>query len=399
MFFLSVHLNGFLKEHRINSQAYLYIQDENQADILTKDLSRAAHIAIDCEAAGFHRYSDRLCLVQVTTGKATYVLDALGFDISSLLRPSLEDPEVEIIMHGADFDLLLLRRDLGIHLKGLFDTQIAAALLGRESLGLAGLLKDHYGIELSKKHQRADWAMRPLTEEMLEYAASDTQYLKTLANEMQIALRAKGRETWLTEECRALEQSSSRSQKSEEIDPVIRVKGARKLTARQLTALRKALKWRDQLARDNDKAVFRIVGDGPLLDAVIMNPSHPQELSAIKGFPRGLTRHSGSALVRHFKSVSMLPESKLQGYPSRRRDSGIRSSPETEALLDALKIVRNTQAKKLGISRGILLSNAILSKVARASPKDLQSLGKVEGMREWKLRVVGDSLLQAIRQS
>ena len=388
-----------MKEHHITSQPYLYIQDENQADILKGNLSRASHIAIDCEAAGFHRYSDRLCLVQVTIGNATYVLDALGFDISSLLRPSLEDPEVEIIMHGADFDLLLLSRDLGIHLKGLFDTQIAAALLGRESLGLAGLLKDHYGIELSKKHQRADWAMRPLTEEMLEYAAADTQYLKTLADEMQVALRAKGRESWSIEECRALEQSSLQSKKSEEIDPVIRVKGASKLTARQITALRKALKWRDQLARVNDKAVFRIVGDGPLLEAVIMNPSHSQELSAIKGFPRGLARHSGSDLVRHFQSVATLPESELQGYPSRRRDSSMRSSPETEALLDALKIVRNTQAKKLGISRGVLLSNSILSKVARASPRDLQSLGKVEGMREWKLRTVGDSLLQAIHQS
>ena len=100
---------------------------------------------MDCEAAGFHRYSDRLCLVQITTDTATYILDALSFDVSPLLKSSLERPEVQVNMHGSDFDLVLLRRDLSIGLRGLFDTQIAGALLGRESLGLASLLKDYHG--------------------------------------------------------------------------------------------------------------------------------------------------------------------------------------------------------------------------------------------------------------
>ena len=91
-------------------------------------------------------------------------------------------------MHGSDFDLVLLRRDLSIGLRGLFDTQIAGALLGRESLGLASLLKDYHGVELSKKYQRADWAMRPLTEGMLEYAAADTQYLNTLSDQIHTCL-------------------------------------------------------------------------------------------------------------------------------------------------------------------------------------------------------------------
>ena len=353
---------------------------------------------MDCEAAGFHRYSDRLCLVQLTTDSATYVLDALGFDVSPLLRASLEHPNVQVNMHGSDFDLVLLGRDLGIHLSGLFDTQIAAALLGRESLGLASLLKDYYGVELSKKYQRADWAMRPLTEGMLEYAAADTQYLNTLSDQMRTELRAKGRESWLVEECQALEGSSSLVQHSEKIDPVSRVKGARELTPRQLTTLRQALQWRDELARENDKALFRIVGDGPLLEAVIMNPRHSRELFDIKGFPKGLARNKGSDLVRISESVARIPESELKPYPSRPRARNRRSSPETEALLEALKSVRNTHAERIGIAKGTLLSNAVLSRVARTNPKDLSSLAEVEGMRGWKIEVVGDSLLKVIQR-
>lgn len=334
--------------------------------------------------------------MQVTTDTTTYVVDALGFDISLVLRPSLEHPGVEIVMHGADFDLRLLRRDLGIRLSCLFDTQIAAALLGRESLGLAALLQDYYGITLSKKHQRADWAMRPLTEGMLEYAAADTQYLRELSVQMRTELRAKGREAWLVEECRALEESSSSRQESERIDPVTRVKGARELRPRQVTALRRALQWRDQLAMAKDKALFRIVGDGPLLEAVVMNPHRPQELLEIKGFPEGLARNNGADLVQIVGSVARLQESELQSYPSRPRDKSRRSTPEAEALLDELKVVRNAQAKELGIARGTLLSNAVLSEVARAAPKDLDSLAAVTGMRRWKIEAVGESLLEVI---
>ena len=310
----------------------------------------------------------------------------------------MERPEVQVNMHGSDFDLVLLRRDLSIGLRGLFDTQIAGALLGRESLGLASLLKDYHGVELSKKYQRADWAMRPLTEGMLEYAAADTQYLNTLSDQIHTELCARGRESWLVEECQALEKSSSWAQRSEEIDPVSRVKGARELTPRQLTALRQALQWRDKLAREKDKALFRIVGDGPLLEAVLINPQHPRELFDIKGFPKGLTRSNGSELVRILESTAQVPESELQPYPSRPRARSRRSSPETEALLEALKLVRNALAEKLGIAKGTLLSNAVLSRVAKANPQNLDSLAEVEGMRRWKIEVVGDSLLEVIHR-
>ena len=130
----------------------------------------------------------------------------------------------------------------------------------------------------------------------------------------------------------------------------------------------------------------------------MINPQHPRELFDIKGFPKGLARSNGSDLVRILESTAQVPESELQSYPSRPRARSRRSSPETEALLEALKLVRNALAEKLGIAKGTLLSNAVLFRVAKANPKNLDSLAEVEGMRRWKIEVVGDSLLEVIHR-
>ncbi|HET9947287.1 MAG TPA: ribonuclease D, partial [Longimicrobiales bacterium] len=268
--------------------SHIHIDSLEAARPAGDDLASARRIALDCEAAGFHRYSDRLCLLQISTARATYVIDPLAFDPSGLLRGPLEDPAVEVVMHGADFDLRLLRRDLGIRVRGLFDTQIAAQLAGESTLGLAALLESRLGVRLSKKYQRADWAERPLTAAMLEYAADDTRYLMPLADVLARELEELDRTTWAAEECRALERATEEPPENDRDDPVLRVRGARQLSPRQVTALRAALEWRDAIARERDRAVFRIVADGPLVEAVAAGPRSVGELVAIKGFPSRL---------------------------------------------------------------------------------------------------------------
>jgi ribonuclease D len=199
---------------------YVHIHDAEGATILAEDLERSRKIALDCEAAGFHRYSDRLCLIQISTDTRTYVVDPLAFDPSEVLRAPLEDAGVQVVMHGADFDLRLLHRDLGIRLRGLFDTQVAAALLGEPALGLQALLQETLGISLPKKYQRADWAARPLPEEMLEYAADDTRHLMSLADVLSHRLREATRMAWVQEECEVLEANALRVPDAPAEDPV-----------------------------------------------------------------------------------------------------------------------------------------------------------------------------------
>ena len=378
--------------------SYFHIESESDASGLASDLSSARRIALDCEAAGFHRYTDRLCLVQVSTAAATYVLDPLAFDASDLLRDALEDPQLQVVMHGADFDLRLLHRDLGIELRGLFDTQIGASLLGLESLGLAPLLEERFEVRLSKKYQRADWAERPLTDGMLEYAAADTRHLIGLGDQIAEELAAAGRSKWVEEECRALEDAAIvPREEAEPRDPVTRVKGARDLSPRQVTALRKALNWRDELARDRDKAPFRVVGNAPLIDAVAMHPQRPEELTSIKGFPRGLAKREGRELVTRLRAVAQMPEAELQPYPRSMGGGPGRPPPEVEALAEKLKVVRNDRADELGLARGTLLPNAVLLEVARVAPTNREALAAIDGMRRWRTDVLADVLLAVIR--
>jgi ribonuclease D len=378
--------------------SHVHIRSAEEADVLSEALSGATRFALDCEAAGFHRYSDRLCLLQITVADETYVVDPLAFDPTPLLRGPLEDPSVAVVMHGADFDLRLLSRDLGLRLHGLVDTQIQAALIGETALGLSSLLESRLGVRLSKKFQRADWAARPLEEGMLEYAADDTRYLERLTDLLAVDVEAKGRTSWAEEECRALEEVSDQDHAEEtDEDPVLRVKGARDLPARHVHAIREALAWRDEVAREKDRAPFRVVGDKPLIEAVGMRPRRVEELVEVQGFPTRLARAEGKELLRRLRAVAELPEAELVPYPRGVRRGPGRPPPELEALFDRLKGVRNRAADQVGLPKGTLLSNAMLLEIARAAPATVEEMLSIEGMRRWKVEVVGERLLEAVR--
>jgi len=299
-------------------------------------------------------------------------------------------------MHGADFDLRLLSRDLGIKLRGLSDTQIYAALIGEEGLGLQSLLESRLDVRLSKKYQRADWAQRPLSESMLEYAAEDTRHLERLAGLLLADLDKLGRRAWAEEECRALEAVADGVPDDDPVDPVSRVKGARDLSPRQVTALRAALDWRDEIARSKDRAPFRVIGEPPLVEAVARQPRRVEDLLEIRGFPKGLARGEGKELIRRLHAVSELSDDDLVPYPKDDGRGPGRPPPEVEARFRRLKDIRNRVADELELPRGTLLANAVLTEIAREEPRTREELLNVEGMRQWKAEALGDRLLAEV---
>lgn len=377
-----------------------YIDRPERTDEVSRALEGRPSIALDSEAAGFHRYSDRVCLLQlsVSSGK-TFLLDPLAFDPSDLLRPVLEDPGVEVLMHGADYDLRLLDRDLGIRLSGLFDTQVAAALLGETGLGLSALLERHLGIVLPKKYQRADWAIRPLPGEMLEYAAGDTVHLHDLVEILRKALEEKGRMAWAMEEFQRLEEVRW-EEADEDRDPVVRVKRAWELETRQVARLREALIWRDGQARARDRAPFRVAGDPALIEAAVSGPSSRDQLARISGFPPALAHSpAGDQLLGRFAAIDGTPTSELVPHPPRERRGPGRPLPEEEELAERLKGARNKKAGELGLDRGTLLSNGVILEIAREAPADLEGLLQIPGIRRWQAEVVGEDLLSILRKS
>jgi ribonuclease D len=352
-------------------------------------------IALDLEAAGFHRYSDRLCLVQISTQTENFLLDPLILDLGDSLRGVLEDQAVQVVMHGADYDIRLLDRDLGIRLRGLFDTQAAASLLGATGIGLASLLEEYLGVKLSKKHQRADWAQRPLPEGMLEYAASDTRFLMELADLLKEKLEEKGRLDWAREEFALLEGIRWEEDTS---DPILRVKGARDLTPRAVTALREAMRWRDGVARDWDRAPFRVAGDTVLFSLVVERPASVEELARRKGISSRLAHQKGEELLDRLRKVDHLSAEDLIPYPRHQGNGPGRPTPEEEAMATKLRDLRTDKAQTLEVDRGVLLSNAQIIEIVRRSPKTLAELEAVPGLRRWQAEILGDGVLALLKQ-
>lgn len=374
-----------------------YIDVAEEAESLRQRLSNVESVALDAEAAGFHRYSDRLSLVQLTvpgSPQHDVVLDPLALDLAPVLGSTLEDPEVDVLMHGADFDVRLFRRDLGLEIQGLFDTQVAAALLGREALGLQALVREILDVELSKEHQRADWAQRPLPPDLLQYAAEDTRHLPDLARALRHELEARGRLAWAREEFEALQQA--RFDSTEDQDPVVRVKGARELDPRQTERLRVALRWRDDEAQRRDRAPFRVAGDGVLLRVAVERPQTVEELADIQGMSGRLAEQSGGDLLARLDDVDDRAPEDLAPYPRPSNNGHGRQPPEVEERFRRLKEVRNAVAEDLGVQRGVLLANWVLEGLARHEPQDHEELEAVDGVRAWHAEVMGRRLLEAM---
>ena len=373
-----------------------YIDTADGLEQVSRSLAGGGDLAVDCEAAGYHRYSDRLCLVQLSTPSETFVLDPLAVDPTPHLKPFLEDPARRVLMHGGSYDLRLLRRDLDISVARLADTQVAAGFLGEPAMGLQKLLLKHLGVRLAKKYQKADWARRPLSRDMIEYAAGDTCHLHRLTAVLEDALRKMGRLHWAEEECqRLVEYSAGAREPDSPPDPVTRFKGARRMDARTVTALREAIAWRDRIARSLDRAPFRVATDAALLATVAARPTTVSQLANVKGFSPRLAARSGRSLLEALGRVRRLARRDLQPYPVVRGGRG-RPTPEEEATLDRITAVRNRVAEQLGLDRGRVMANHLLREVVAVRPGSVAELEAMPGVRRWQVEILGRKLLGAL---
>lgn len=373
----------------------LFLDRPEPAARLLDGLSAIKEIAIDTEGASFHRFVDRIYLLQLSTRQQTAIIDPLAVTAEALqpLGRVLEDRSVEVVLHDADYDLRLLHSDYGWHATNIFDTRVAAQLLGIKAFGLAALLERYFGVKLDKKHQRADWSMRPLAADMLEYAAQDTMNLLELRDRMRDDLERKERLEWAREEFRRLEGT-----KWADDDPgaaFLRVKGARDLTRRELAVLRELVPWRDNLAREMDRATFRVIGNEQLLEIARTQPATRDALSRIRGISRGVLEKQGHEIVDAVRRGVAVPEAELPKFPRAPRWD---RDPQFDTRVNALKTARDEAAQRLDMDPGVLASRERLEAVARKNPKSREELDQVEELRGWQREVLGEAFLAAVKR-
>ena len=368
-----------------------YLDSQPAFDRFASTLRGAPLLAIDTEAASFHRYRDRVYLVQLSTRTDTAVVDPLAVPDLSALGQFMADPAVEVLFHDADYDLRILDRDYGFHASNLFDTRVAAQLLNEPGIGLAALLDKYLSVKIDKKFQRADWSVRPLLPGMLEYAANDTRYLPTLRDIMQGRLEEMGRRGWAEEEFGLIEKMRWNVTGPAE-EAYLRMKGARTLRGHQLAVLRELFALREQLASEQDRAPFRVLMNEAMLAIAKAMPTDANSLRELKALSPDQLRRRGDEILAAVARGAAAPRESLPVF-----ERGKRTAPDLayEARLERMKSERNALAERIGLAPGVLCPNGHLEAVARLEPKSVEQLAEIPEMRRWQREVAGDVLVRA----
>jgi ribonuclease D len=371
----------------------LYLERQADFNAFAESLAQVPLLAVDTEAASFHRYRDRVYLIQLSTRDRTAVVDPLTVKDLSLLGRLLEHPGIEVLFHDADYDLRILDRDYGFHASRLFDTRIAAQLLNEPGIGLAALLEKYLGVTLDKKYQRADWSVRPLIPEMLAYAADDTRYLPQLRDILRERLEAMGRWSWAEEEFDLLREVRWTPSGPPE-EAYLRLKGARALRGHQLAVLRELFAWREQAASQLDRAPFRILQNEAMLTIAKAMPADQTALRELKALSPEQLRRRGNELLEAVARGVVAPASSLPVF-----ERGKRPPPDLafDARLERLKQVRNAVAERIELAPGVLCPNGLLEAVARLLPTSAAQLSEVPDMRRWQREALGPELVAAIQ--
>ncbi|MBA2242492.1 MAG: ribonuclease D, partial [Chthoniobacterales bacterium] len=309
-------------------------------------------VAVDTEADSLHCYFEKLCLLQLSFGGNDYLVDPLaGIDLAPL-RAVLA--EKELVLQGADFDLRLLKRAMDFTATHVFDTVVAARLLGIRAFSLAALVERYFGVTLTKGSQKANWAQRPLPRHMAEYAMNDTRYLLPLAEKLEAELKERERYEWFQQSCRrGLEQTAV--QRVRDGEEMWRINGSGNLSPRASAILRALWHWRDQEAQGADRPSFHILQNHLLLQA-----AESFEAGRIPEF-KHLTPRRRRGFMQAAEAAMQLPESEL---PLRLRRAGVRPTQEMERAAENLRRKRDVVAEKLGLDPSFIAPRATVDLIA-----------------------------------
>ncbi len=327
-----------------------------------KEIENSPQLAIDIESDSFYAYRERVCLIQISSSSKDYIVDPLAIQDLSLLGKIFSNPNMEKIFHAGEYDVLCLKRDYQFEFKNLFDTMIAARFLGEKELGLKAAISKHFKIELCKKHQRADWSKRPLTDDQLRYAQLDTHFLISLSDIQKKSLLERGR---LEDAKEASENLSALKAQTRPFDAegYRKLKGSRDLSPEGRGILKELYLCREEIARMRNKARFRIMNDELLLQIAKVCPKDVSDLSQVKGMTPYLLQAFGRHIVDCVLRGEKSPEAPVCWADKTRSR---RTPPEEVNLFEKLRLWRKTQGETEGLDPAAILSTEQLKDIAHA---------------------------------
>ncbi len=360
-----------------------YIDTPDALNKLAGAIASETWIALDTEFLRERTYRPELCLLQISAGDILACVDPLALDNIDSLLDVIYQPSITKVLHAAGQDLEIFYWLRGSVPDNLFDTQIAAPLLGyQEQIGYGNLVKEILGVDLSKAHSRADWTRRPLPAKQLDYAADDVIYLAQMYPIMQQELKSLGRQSWLDQDWKDLTDpdlyEKPAAQMWKKLRQIDKLKGPRLATAQHLA------EWRELTARDRNLPRSWLLKDDVLVDLAKQMPTDEEELKHIRGLSDGLRRQHGSAITALIKKArDTKPEDLI--IPPRK----VKLSAMQDASLDVLSAVAKSHAAQLRINPSILAPRKSLEDLIKGN-RDTSI------MQGWRGQLIGKAICQVL---
>jgi len=381
-------------EEMDGSPEVMYIRDEERLESLLSNLKTPGRVAIDTEADSLHHYYEKVCLIQLNVEGSLYIIDPLvGLNLAPFFAALSKK---QLIMHGADYDLRLLRKNFDFVPSEIFDTMIAAQLLGYERLGLADLVEHHKGVRLSKSAQKLNWSKRPLSTKMISYAGNDVRYLLSIADELHDALDSLGRVEWLEESCSHLITSTEEQHESEP-EKEWRIKGTYGLERKIMAYVKAIWYWREEEARSADIPCFKIITNETIIDMARWLKDHENDsVRSYPDIPRSVRGSRFTRLIEVVKSCRQLPP---HLWPKPLKHNGGPRYSLDNVLVANLKKRRDEAALELGISQPVLAPTRAITRLALHRPRSDEDMRIHAGLLRWQVKVLGDAFLEEISLS
>ncbi len=364
----------------------------SQLTRLLETLSEEPAIGVDTESNSLYAYQEQVCLIQISTTEADYIVDPLANLNISYMATLFADPGIQKVFHAAEYDVMCLKRDYGFHFANLFDTMWTARILGWPHVGLGNILEETFSVRTKKRYQRYDWGRRPLESEALTYAAIDTHYLLPLCRLQTDALMQQGHWEEAQEIFAQVAASDPMPSNTFAPEDFWHIKGAFDLTGREQAILRELAMWRDQEASRRDRPLFKVLHDLTLVDLAQAAPRTQRELSNTNGLKPYHVRRYGKRILRAIKKGA-------QARPPQPPPPPQRHSEAEATRFDALHTWRKQTAARRGVNSSVIVSKSTLWTLAEQNPATPKELEDIEGLGPWKRKTYGKAILKVLAAS
>ena len=367
------------------------VNDTESLKACIEKLKIASEIAVDTESDSLFVYYEKVCLIQISADGQSYVIDPLETGDLSVLNGIFADKKILKIFHAAEYDIMCLKRDFGFSFENLFDTMLAARMLGKSEVGLGPLIENEFGIHLDKKYQKANWGVRPLSREMLRYAVSDTRFLSALKDRLNGQLEERGMQDLAAEDFRRLCQIPAGASEPP-VSVWWKITGGTELSLPEAAVLQGLCEFREKEAQVRDLPSFKVLSNAALVSIAVENPQTESALRRIKGINDIVVRRYGKTILqisKNWRTRKRIPMPTAQQRPA----NGILSRRER------LRNWRKDKGCEMDVPSDVILPRDLLESIAESGPQTTDELQELMKDCPVRFSLFGEEILRVSRSA